>query len=342
MTTQDAAADRVRIVNVPDVSIADDDFTHLNLRQRAEWVRLTGLPSNALEKRIRILRLSRYRAAAQAAFAARRGTMVMSHLPRMSAATAAAMRLARKRSPHLAFSFNFTDLPRGPALAYMRSVLRSVDRFAVYSQFERELYSQLFEIEADRFRPVLWTQSVPAIEQGQQPIVTGPYLCAVGAEGRDFKLLIDVAKAVSPRLKIVVIARPHSLAGLTPPDNMAVVSNISLSRVWAIAEASLGVLIPLRSPETCCGHITFVSAKQLGIPIAATRSYATTEYTAGRPAILECEAQDVDAFTRLLERLEDEQAALRQAAREAREDEIAVHHRAKWAEYVSDFIDDYG
>ena len=298
-------------------------------------------PSSSPRAGREIVRLSRYRAALQAARAAGRGTMVVSHLPRMSAATAAAMRVFGRTNPHLAFSFNFTDLPQGKGLAYMRSVLRSVDRFAIYSNFERQWYAELFGIDSARFVPVMWTQSVPAIDGDHGPAIEGQYYCAIGAEGRDFDLLLDVARTLPKSLKIVVIARPQSLGGRSLPDNIVFMSNISLARVWAIAKESLGVLIPLRSAETCCGHITFVSAKQLGIPVAATRSHATVEYTEGRPAILESDARDVPGFARSLERLVDEQEVLRRDAQARRADEIALHHRSKWADYLSDFIDDH-
>ncbi|WP_133365812.1 hypothetical protein [Qipengyuania sediminis] len=329
----------VEIVNVPDVSIADDDFTHLDVGRPVAWRRLTGLPSNALERRITRVRLSRYRASLQAALAAREGGVVVSHLPRMTAATAFALRALGRKPAHLAFSFNFTDLPVGRSLAYMRRVLPAVEQFAVYSNHERGLYSRLFDIPEDRFVPVPWTQSVPDIDPGYIPEAGAPYFCAIGGEGRDFGLLVEVARRLPPGVRIVAVARPTSFAGLSLPDNLEVRTNVPLARTWAIANASQGVLIPLRSPETCCGHITFVSAKQLGIPIAATRSFATTEYTHGRSFILECEAQDPAGFLRLLERLMDEQAPLRAAAQEARPAEVALHHRSKWAAYVADFLD---
>lgn len=333
----------VEIVNVPDVTVADDDFTHMaEVTREISWRRLTGLPINAIERRVQFIRLSRYRAALQAAGGLGRRELVVSHLPRMTAATAAAMRLFGKDNPHLGFSFNFTDLPEGRGLAYMRSVFRTVDRFAVYSNYEQRRYPELFDIPADRFKSVVWTQSVPPVEPGFPGMVDGDYFCAVGAEGRDFDLLLEVAARLPKSFKIVVIARPASLAGRSLPDNLVFLTAIPLARTWAIAERSLGVLIPLKSPETCCGHITFVSAKQLGIPVAATRSAATVEYTEDRPGIIECDARDPIAFGQLLERLADERTALRAGARERVDAERALHHRSKWAAFLSEFIAAHG
>ncbi len=121
---------------------------------------------------------------------------MISHLPLMSAAVSAGHGDAlRRRTPHLAFAFNFTTLPEGTRLRYMRQALARVDQFTIFSQHERGLYSNLFGIEPERFVPVMWTQDAPPVQT--EPGLTGdqPYLCAIGGEGRDFALLMERAAA---------------------------------------------------------------------------------------------------------------------------------------------------
>ncbi len=78
------------------------------------------------------------------------------------------------------------------------------------------------------------------------------------------------------------------------------------------------MLVPLKTRETCCGHITLVSTKLLGLPMITTRAYATREYVEGREAVLECEPGDVTAFTALAQRLVDERDVLRAVAQKGR------------------------
>lgn len=329
---------RLAAINVPDLTPADDAFTHLVTRTPLDWIRLSGLPSNAIERNVRGVRLSRYRAALQAAMAVQPGRFVISHLPLMSAAVSQAMAVLRRPAPHLAFAFNFTNRPDGMRLRYMRQALARVDQFTIFSHHERGLYSSLFGIEPERFVPVMWTQDAPPVQA--EPGLGGdqPYLCAIGGEGRDFALLMETARRLGPAMKMVVIARPHSMAGVSVPDNVEVLFNIPLARVWRIATDSLGVLVPLTTRETCCGHITLVATKLLGLPMMTTHAYATREYVEGREAVLECEPGDATAFTALAQRLIDEQPAFRAAAQKAMPHELAVHDRRHWADHVDAFI----
>lgn len=325
------------IVNVPDISPADDDFTHLELERPIEWISLSGLPANMIERRAEWIRISRYRAALQAALAARSGRVVISHLPLMSAATAIAMRTLNRDARHLAFSFNFTDRPTGRRLAYMRHALKDVDQFAVYSIYERELYAKLFSFDENRFIPVVWTQSAPPSNVNPKIDTNQPYFCAIGGEGRDLSIIVEAAQRM-PKVRIILIARPRMVADRPLPSNIEVLTNISLARTWSIACASLGVLIPLLTEETCCGHITLVSAKQLGLPVAITRTFATSEYVDGRGSILTSEPGDAAEFSRLLERLTDEQTDILNIAQNERNNEIEFHNRSKWARYVDKFL----
>lgn len=335
-----ARASPLTIVNIPDISPADDRFVELGPEPAVQWVRLSGLPANPIERRVRGLRLSRYRAAAQAVWAARSGGIVISHLPVMSAAVATGLRLARLAPPHLAFSFNFTTLPEGRRRDYFRKALAPIDRFAVYSQFERTLYARHFDLDPARLAPVLWTQATPVVAPAPIHVAARPYVCAVGGEGRDFAMLLEALR-MTPTVDAVLICRPQSLAGLAVPDHVRVMTDVPYADCWRIAQDSIGVLVPLRDEMTCCGHVTLVSAKLLGIPIATTFSQATIEYVEGRPAALSAAPGDPPAFARLIEELADRPAALARAARDARAHEQQIHDRALWGDYVARFIETF-
>lgn len=327
-------------INVPDLSPVDDDFLQLQTETPIHWIGLSGMPRNAIERAVRRPRLSRYRAATEAAWAARTpGSIVISHLPSMTAAVVSALRAAGRRNPHLGFSFNFTDLPEGARRDRMIRAFANVTRFAVYSQFERGYYAEQLGIASERLRPVIWTQSVPAVaERGPDPGLGDAYVCAVGGEGRDFAMLIEAARRV--RYKMLIIARPDSLAGLSIPDNVQVRANVPARETWLLASRSRGVLTPLKTRNTCCGHITIVSAKLLGIPQATTESSATTEYVQGRRSVLQCQPGEPADFAARIEELIDDHERLRSAAISERESERAFHDRSKWAAFLDEFIRD--
>lgn len=328
---------RVIAINVADLSPVNDPFTQIN-SDDIDWISFSGIPRNWLERRVGKFKLSSYRAALEAARSVRPGNIVISHLPGMAAVVATALAAIGKRPPHLAFSFNFTDLPVGLRHSFHCRAFSQVDQFAVYSRFEVDRYAQHFDIDPALVKPVIWTQAVPAVQSGPGIAITGPYVCALGGEGRDFRMLIDAARLLGPAFPMVVIARPHSLLGLSIPDHVTVLTNVPAMRAWRIAADSVGVLIPLKAVDTCCGHITMVSAKMLGLPIATTYSHATREYVEGRKAILQSQPSDAGAFAALIEQLFDQATELRQAARSVVLAECELHSRDRWAAYLKEFL----
>lgn len=329
----------MRIINVPDLSPPDDAFTHLELRQNVEWIRLSGLPQNAIERQIKILRVSRYRAAAQAALCSRESDVVISHLPLMSTAISTLLRVKSNPPRHIAFAFNFTDRPTGQRLKFMKKALLSIDRFVVFSDYERQLYSNLFGIEISRFESVVWTQNPPKIDtRCDLSDFEAPFFCAIGGEGGDLKIILDAAKILKNDARFVIITRPIDIDINLIPKNVQFLFNIPLGQVWALAAKSLGVLVQLKSLDTCCGHITLVGAKQLGLPVVTTSSYATKEYVHGRESALLSDPGDTDAFVRNLILLNENHKALKDIAIQSSASEISYHDRIIWGRLLDSIV----
>src|SRR5947208_11209347 len=136
-----SASARRWVVNVSELTAPGARF--VDLPEGVDRLDFSALPQTAIERLVRKPRLSRYRAALEAVSAAQ-GMPIISHLPRMTAAVSLAQFLTAHRSPHLAFSFNFTDLPQGMSRSYLARMFRAVDEFFVFSDFERELYPRFF------------------------------------------------------------------------------------------------------------------------------------------------------------------------------------------------------
>lgn len=299
-----------------------------------EWISHSGEARNAIERRVRRPRLSRYRAAFGAARDARKATAMISHLPRMTAAVESFVPLFGRR-PHLAFSFNFTALPTGADLARMKRAFAPVEQFCVYSKFEAELYADVFGLPRNRFRPVLWTQEPPPVDESLA-VPERPFAVAIGGEGRDYAGIIAAARA-APDVQWVLVARPSALLE-NAPANVQVHCNLPLAQTWGIANRAAVSVVPLLSDETCCGQITLVGTQMLGIPMVTTRSKATQEYLEGSPATTVVEPGDPDALAEAIARAVNEAEARRVAAQAARAGIAARYDRRLWADYVADFI----
>jgi hypothetical protein len=243
------------------------------------WSTHSGMQRNALEQRVKRLHLGRYRAAWTAVQQAHKtpDALLVSHLPLMGAATNVLRRRFCPDVPQIGFSFNFTELPTGLRRRYLTGALRGIAEFVVYSRFELDLYPTYFDMDPALFRFLPWAMEPPQPGPDNPTGLTGPYLCAIGGEGRDYGLLAQVMRDL-PQITMVVIARPYSIAGIDFPNNVQVFTNLPLAQTWRVAQESQGLVIPLVNSDTACGHITIVGAQLLDIPLLVTRSRGVSDY----------------------------------------------------------------
>jgi len=329
------------LINIPELSSANDKFVELANYREAQWVRLSGVPRNMLERVIKRPKLSRYRGAFEAAMAARHADrpVIISHMPRMSASVNRICRLVSPQAKHIAFSFNFTDLPAASDRDYLVNSFRGIDRFIVYSEYEREVYAKYFGIPIERIRRVFWTQDAPPVELTQRRVFDQPYLCAIGGEGRDFHCLVEAARI--SRLPIAIVARPHSLLGLKLPDNVKVFSNLPLAETWGIAANSQGVVVPLLQPTTCCGQITIVSTMMLGLPLIASACHALDEYLGGDSVALTYRFGDPQDLANTMGQLLSGADEYGSRARMLVPLNRARYARQKWTECIESCLDEF-
>jgi glycosyltransferase involved in cell wall biosynthesis len=95
----------------------------------------------------------------------------------------------------------------------------------------------------------------------------------------------------------------------------------------------------LLGPETCCGHITIVSARLLGLPIITTASRGTVEYTEDFDGTVVVPAGDTDRLQEaILHIREDLDGARTRSSADAAVAQVR-YGRGLWADYVSDFLE---
>ncbi|MEP2982681.1 hypothetical protein [Roseibium sp.] len=270
----------MEIISTSDLMGKDWSFLSSHSADPAwSWSTHSGLPRNGLERAVKRPHLGRYRAAWTAVQQARKApnALLVSHLPMMGGATNVLRRKFCPDVPQIGFSFNFTQLPTGLRRRYLTGALQGISEFVVYSRFELDLYPNYFGMDPARFRFLPWAMDPPQPGPVNPTGLTGPYLCAIGGEGRDYRLLAQVMRDL-PQIPMVVIARPYSIDGIDFPDNVQVFTNLPLAQTWRIAQDSQGLVIPLLSSDTACGHITIVGAQLLGIPLLVTQSRGVSDY----------------------------------------------------------------
>lgn len=247
-----------------------------------DWSFFSNVPQNALERTLLRPRLSRYRACRQLARGAVAGRfdLVVTHHPLVTCWTEIFCR-GRRPCPHVAFAFNFTRLPRGPRRNVMRRAFSSIDRFVVFSEFERSLYADYFRIPLARFAMLHWGVRDPFTAVPDNVSTrndsTSDAICAVGSQGRDYATLMEAMRRV-PRIPLVLVATPASLRGLAIPPNVTVRQKVPLSEAQAVIRRSRFMVLPLLHSRVACGHVTLVTAMFCARAVIATDSRGISDY----------------------------------------------------------------
>lgn len=309
------------------------------------WETFSGLPQNALERLIRRPALARWRAAWKAARSARHGNAILvSHLPMMAAATNLMRQLICPHVPQIAFAFNFTDLPCGWRLRFLRWAVKGIDEFIVFSRFEEALYSELLGIPRKCIRFLPWAMDPP------QPGPKNPvadwaaspqgYLAAVGGEGRDYALLARAMRNL-PNRRLAVVARPYSITGIDFPANIRVFTNLSGAATWRLAADANGMAIPLKSERTACGHITLIGTQLIGQPLVITDSLGVVDYVENGVTAQVVPVGDATALSQALERIGND-PTVDCMAEFARSRASINNTLTRWVDYFRDAASRFG
>ncbi len=231
--------------------------------------------------------------------------IVVTHGPRISFLVQHFLNLYGYRGPHLAFSFNYSKLPKGLKTVIQHSGFKSIDRFVVFSTIERRMYHEYFNIPLDRLEFIHWGVAPPTLDPVDRPIVSGEYLCALGGNSRDYKSFIESIRRL-PEVNVVMVVRPENLVGLDLPPNVRVMTDIPLAQAMNILAFSRFMALPLDGADVPCGHVTLVNAMHLGKAFAITRSAGIVDYIREGENALMFSAKSVDEMTDVLRRMWDD------------------------------------
>jgi glycosyltransferase involved in cell wall biosynthesis len=295
-----------RVINVSDAPPPWNWLANRFADDSTAWYACSGYVKGGPALRLRTP-LSRFKAALAARQLLRRHSgrnVLVSHGPRASLYSELIARPVD--SLHLAFSFNFTDLPTGTRRALLRRHLKRVDRFVVASSMERDLYADYFEIEAGRIDVLLWSIEPPTGELSKPArFGQGRYICAIGSQARDYATLIESMRML-PNVQLILVASTDSLPSGPIPPNVRVMTHIPLADAMNVLAHCEFMVLPLRGAAVPCGHVTVVSALHMGKAILATDSSGLHDYLIdGRNALLVPDG-DSKRLAAQMERLFDE------------------------------------
>lgn len=204
-------------------------------------------------------------------------SLLVSHMPKISYFGSLWSKKLNPELPHLAYSFNFTNLPTGYRRKAMAKAFQSVTRFVTYSSDERKLYAEYFDLPIEKIDMQYWSINQPNTAVNDPAVEDGDYICALGSEARDYETLFQAMKQL-PNIKLVVVAKEENLNGLDIPSNVTTYSNIPFAKAMNILNYSKLMVLPLRDSLVPCGHGSIVSAMFYKKAIIITDSSGVYDY----------------------------------------------------------------
>jgi glycosyltransferase involved in cell wall biosynthesis len=294
-----------QVVNVADAHPSWNWLASRFTNEALVWHACNSHVGPEFAKRLRVP-VSRFRAAISARQLLRKHlgrSVVVTHGPYPALYSAAFTQPHLSESLHLAFSFNFANLPTGTRRILFRRYLKRVDRFVIASSVERKLYGEYFDIEPERFEFLIWSMP-PPIDECTKParFGSGRYICAIGSQARDYDTLIETMRRL-PSINLVLVASAACLPRVPVPPNVRIMTDVPFADAMNVLAHSVFMVLPLRDSTVPCGHVTMVAAMHMGKAIVATDSSGLHDYLIGEENALLVPHHDSRQLADRVERL---------------------------------------
>ncbi len=242
--------------------------------------------------------------------AKKEASILVSHAPRPTYYCANIAKKLAPEIPHLAYSFNFTDLPTGFQRKSMAKAFKQPTRFVTFSTDERQLYADYFDLPIELIDMQYWSINPPAVDFESTPVETGDYICALGSQARDYETLVEAMKKLK-HIKLVIVATEENMKGLDVPENVTVYSGIPFEKAMNILTHSKFMVLPLRDSVVPCGHGSIVSAMFHRKAIIITDSSGVYDYIKNDETGLFYEARNSDDLAAKITHLMEDSVKLK-------------------------------
>ena len=329
----------MNIINVsdftPEWSWLEEELKPLNLNS-------IHFSSQSIKSPSRLPKRGSFNRAAAALKAVREAkkspSVLVSHTPRPTYYCASFAKMLSPDTPHLAYSFNFTDLPTGSQRKSMAKAFKQPTRFVTFSTDERQLYADYFDMPIELIDMQHWSVNPPKIDLESPPVETGDYICALGSQARDYKTLLLAMKKLK-HIKLVVVATEENMKGLDVPENVTVYSNIPYAKAFNILTHSQFMVLPLRDSVVPCGHGSIVSAMFHQKAIIITDSSGVYDYIKNEETGLFYEAQNVEDLSQKIAYMWEDKSRLNKLCEASYQFAHTYCSEKTARNYLSNFVD---
>ncbi|MDH3301047.1 MAG: glycosyltransferase family 4 protein [Acidimicrobiia bacterium] len=200
---------------------------------------------------------------------------IITVFPQLAAATGSLLAAGRKDRALVSWFFNTEGLSSPVRRSMARFALRQVDRFVVHSTREIESYADLLGIPSERFVYVP-LQFGATVEMAKPDDLDEPYVFATGSGYRDYGTFFDAVAALGYRT--LVLASDRVLEGLTVPDNVEILEQITRPEIRRLVRHARVNVVPLNDGGTTAGLVTIVETFRHGRAVVITDRPGLEDY----------------------------------------------------------------
>lgn len=221
----------------------------------------------------------------------------------------------RSDVPILAWTFNLGKLYPGKKQKLARYALKNINKFIVPSSYECHTYAKYLDLPLSRFEFVHLHKPVfPRVEEVD---TQSPFLLAMGSANRDYEVLFEAVQKL--KLPLVVVAGPHSVAGLDIPENVKLLSNLTLDECRIFAQRATINIVPIANENTASGQVTIIEAMMYGSAVIATDTIGSRDYMQDGVNGLLVKEKSVTQMCNAISRIWEDQALKRTLSKNARD-----------------------
>ncbi len=260
---------------------------------------------------------------------------IITCFPQLAAVVGLRNALSRRPVPTIAWVFNLGHMPDGLKRKVAMRAFREISLFAVHSTPEIKAYSDWLEMPRERFRYVPLQR--PAAQRFEGLSVGEPYAIALGSAKRDYaSVLLALGRL---KMRAIVVAAPHALAGLNVPPNVEVKSGLTAEACLQLLQGARVHVLALANRTTASGQVTLLDAMAYGIASVVTACPGTVDYATDDEDALVVEAGDPDALTHAIQRLWEDDTLRQRLGNRALQRQLQEHSDQMAGRHLRNAID---
>jgi len=172
-------------------------------------------------------------------------------------------------------------------------IKNNIDAFVVHSKIEEDSLPSSFNIPAEKVYTAYWAYENHPDVSDDPAMIPGDYICAIGNSDRDYKTVFEAMRR-NPDKKLVVVGRPHNVAGLDIPSNVEVHTMVPLAHCWNLIKYCKVFILPLNKNDSVTGHSVLVQAMRERKPCVVTNAASMNYYAENNVTAKMVEVGDIE------------------------------------------------